>query len=564
MGMIKSRVMGMSVRSIVFTVILASGLLAGTGGCNNAEGNILVSSRTAELEVSKGELQGSQAVITNVETTTQAPQRLIASGATEKVPTTEPAPPSAAAPTNTAVPTKTAVPSGEGVQATAPDRERTKYHLEAALDYEGHTLEVKEAVEYRNTTGERISYVEMVVEAKRYPGTFRLKTITDSQGGRIFQYQLKETTLTIRLPEEMAPGDTDKFSLEYTLKLLEVSKLPQLRPYPLGYTSLQTNFGDWYPFIPPYKRGVGWLVHPPAYYGEHLVYDLADFEAAIRVIGADPGLVFAASSPQELDGEWRRFKLEGGRSFAWSVSPHYEVMTETLKLATGESTVISSYYFPFHAEAGGDLLKTMMEAMEVYSRVFGAFPQMRLTAVQADFMDGMEYDGLFFLSTDFYNWHQGGEADFLAALSAHETAHQWWYGIVGNDQALEPWLDEALCTYSERIYYENLYPGSLDWWWAYRVNYYEPEGWVDMTIYDAPQAVGQYREYRDPVYLRGALFLEELRGIMGDEAFYAGLRAYIKRSAYGFGEGSGFWEAMEEQTSEDLSEIKATYFSKTD
>jgi aminopeptidase N len=36
----------------------------------------------------------------------------------------------------------------------------------------------------------------------------------------------------------------------------------------------------------------------------------------------------------------------------------------------------------------------------------------------------------------------------------HETAHQWWYSMVGNDQILEPWLDESLADYSEVVYYD--------------------------------------------------------------------------------------------------------------
>jgi len=45
----------------------------------------------------------------------------------------------------------------------------------------------------------------------------------------------------------------------------------------------------------------------------------------------------------------------------------------------------------------------------------------------------------------------------LIDIGVHETAHQWWFASVGNNQALEPWLDEALATYSERLFYEKNY-----------------------------------------------------------------------------------------------------------
>jgi aminopeptidase N len=41
-----------------------------------------------------------------------------------------------------------------------------------------------------------------------------------------------------------------------------------------------------------------------------------------------------------------------------------------------------------------------------------------------------------------------------ADVIAHEVAHQWWYGLVGNNQYREPWLDESFAQYS----HERLYP----------------------------------------------------------------------------------------------------------
>ncbi|MEA2419741.1 MAG: hypothetical protein QOE60_1947, partial [Thermoleophilaceae bacterium] len=44
----------------------------------------------------------------------------------------------------------------------------------------------------------------------------------------------------------------------------------------------------------------------------------------------------------------------------------------------------------------------------------------------------------------------------LPEVIAHEVAHQWWYGLVGNDQYDDPWLDESFATYWE----QRLDPGS--------------------------------------------------------------------------------------------------------
>ena len=100
-------------------------------------------------------------------------------------------------------------------------------------------------------------------------------------------------------------------------------------------------------------------------------------------------------------------------------------------------------------------------------------------------------------------------------IGVHETAHQWWYARVANDQALEPWLDEAMATYSELLYYQAIYPDLVKWWWSYRVDYFQPAGWVNQRIYD----YGGSYPYRDGVYLRGARFLDLVRQKIGDPAF---------------------------------------------
>lgn len=462
-------------------------------------------------------------------------------------------------PTQTVQPAPTSLP--QATLPSAPDQ-LTQYRLEATLDYYAHALAVEETITYTNNTADDLSSIVLVVEAQRYPGAFSLSSITYASGERSFQFRLKDQSLTINLPQPLSPGQTTHLMLSYTLQLVDVQTLPQLRPYPLGYTDLQANFGDWYPYVPPYADGKGWVIHPAAIYGEHLVYDPADFSVAIRLQNGSSNLVIAAGASSEQDGEWTRYTLKAARSFAWSVSPYYETLTRTIEVTEGNPILLASYYFPYHAAAGKSLLDAMERSLSLYSELFGAYTRHVFAGVQADFIDGMEYDGLFFLSTDYYNWHRDTPDDFLTALAAHETAHQWWFSLVGNDQAMAPWLDEALCTYSERLYYEKYSPTTLDWWWAYRVNYYEPEGWLDLNIYAVPQVAGQYHLYREPVYLRGAIFLEQLRSLIGDEAFFETLRIYASRFAYRQANTADFFDVVRQQSTADLSQLISKYFSE--
>jgi aminopeptidase N len=286
-------------------------------------------------------------------------------------------------------------------------------------------------------------------------------------------------------------------------------------------------------------------------FGEHLVYEIADFNVQVRLTDSNLAFMIAASAPAEIEGDMYHYHLEKARNFAWSVSDQY-----VLSATTVGQVVVMAYYFPVHTEPGEAVLRTTAEALDLYNQLFGPYNRKTLTVVEADFLDGMEYDGLYFLSKGFFNLYSGDEADYLTAIAAHETAHQWWYAAIGNDQALEPWLDEALSTYSERLYYEHLHPEGLDWWWTYRVNYYEPSGWVDGSIYNP----AGYLAYRNAVYLNGALFLEDLRQLIGEQAFKIFFHAYLQAYSQKIATADDFFTLLAEFSQEDLTHLFAQYF----
>ena len=177
--------------------------------------------------------------------------------------------------------------------------------------------------------------------------------------------------------------------------------------------------------------------------------------------------------------------------------------------------------------------------------------------MQADLNDGQEYDGLVFLATKFYNEYNGSARSNLVAIGVHEIAHQWWFGLVGNDQAMEPWLDEAMAVYSEAIFYSYIYPNSYDWWWNFRVNYFGPSGYVDSNIYDS----GTFRGYVNAAYLNGANFLEALNNRMGEDAFFKFLQDYASRYGRGRATTSDFFAVARQNTTADISDLINAYFA---
>ncbi|MBN1666251.1 MAG: M1 family metallopeptidase [Anaerolineales bacterium] len=459
--------------------------------------------------------------------------------------------PPSATPTNTApvAPAATAAlpPEPTGV----PIPERPQYQLSAVLDYGWRTLQVEQRVVYPHHGSEALTEIWLLVQPNWYPGVFQLQELTWGDGSPVLAYSLQDIRLRLSLPAPLAPGEVVEFRLHYDLLLPEMLESDDFGPVPFGHTSRQINLTDWYPFVPPYIDGQGWLAHNTWFYGEHLVYPMADFEVEFRLENAPAVTMIAASTLDQGDDQVHRYRLLSGRSFVLSISPEYRVLHREV-----DGVHLFGYHFPLDAQAGEIAFQAAVSAFQLYSQLFGAYPYESLSLVQADFKHGMEYQGLVFVSKGFYNAYQDSPESFLVTLAAHETAHQWWYGLVGNDPALEPWLDEALCTYSEHLFYEHYYPESLGWWKYARLTYYEPQGWVDTSIYEA----GGYRPYRDAVYLRGAQFLDELRLRMGDEAFFAFLQDYVARYSYRLASADNFFELVAEHSSANLTWTLEQYF----
>lgn len=461
--------------------------------------------------------------------------------------------------TPTITPTATTVASLAPTQPTPPALRvpiRTSYQLSAQLDYTQHSTLVQEQIIVSNSWDQPLPSLVLVVEANHYPGAFSLNSIGLHGADALpaTSYTLQDHRLELRLPAPLVPGDTLRLDLNFHLALPAIpAPTDDRRPVPFGYTPRQTNLVDWYPYLAAYQPGTGWLLHAAWAFGEHEVYDAADYKVDLELLNPPTGLVVAASAPASQDGNHYHYTLDAGRAFAVSTSVQYILASQTVG-----ATTVYAYTFPWDKTAGEAALRDTSSALELYNQLFGAYPHATLSVVEADFLDGMEYDGLYFLSRGFYNLYDGTPKGYLTAIAVHETAHQWWYGVVGDDQALEPWLDEAMATYAERLYYERIHPELSDWWWAFRIGFYNPQGWINLPIYD----YGGFTLYRNAVYLRGASFLEDLRIRVGDEVFFAFLKDYAIQYAHKRATAQDFFALLHQHSPADLTPLLTIYFDQ--
>jgi hypothetical protein len=440
-------------------------------------------------------------------------------------------------PTHTAVPAVTIPPA----TPVPPGSTRTLYTFYVSMDYAGKAVAVNETIRYVNTTGQSLSSVVLAVEPNLWTNCFSLNTIYQD-GAVVTNYALDGQRLTISPTQAIQPGAVTSFSLGYSLSLP-----PKSSTLTFGYLSNQLNLTDWYPFIVPYSGG--WVLHDASSFGEHLVYDSADYDVNFKVNA--PDVIIAASAPDDSNGDSKHYHLTGARTFVLSASDQFKVDQS----AVGPIK-ISSYYFSGQENASKGVVWMATQSIALYQAKFAPYPHQSLSIVETTLADGQEFDGLVFLGNNFYSDYNGTAKSDLVTIGTHEIAHQWWFGLVGSDQAMEPWLDEAMAVYSEDIFYQYDYPNFGDWWWNFRVNYFGPQGYVDSSIY----SFSTFRSYVNAVYLNGANFLDDLRTRIGDEAFFAFLKDYASQFAYGRATGSGFFAVFRQHTTKDFSDIVRQYF----
>ena len=476
---------------------------------------------------------------------TPAPTWPIPSSQTPTVAPTSTATETQRPPTATASPAPPSSPTPEQPALNVVEGPDTiTYNINVLWNYAGRTVTVAQEITYPNRSGETLSTILVAVNPNLWRGTFSLTSLTiDDQP--VSGHSLSGQTMTIPLATPLVSGANLRIGLKYDLTLPYSSGTFQN----FGYTARQTNLIDWFPFLPPYFPGQGWILSEPWSYGENFAYPLADFYIGVTFADLNPPTV-AASAPVFYEGNTLRYIHKGARTFTLSASYNFQSTS-----STENGITVTSYYFPEHYNAGQRILAETQNALRTYSNTYGPYPHTSLAIVETDLNDGLESDGLYFLASSFYAKYDGSAANDLVMIGIHEVAHQWWFGGVSNDQALEPWLDEALCTYSERIFYEQNYPGLLNWWYNVRIRYYGPSGYADTRIYNT----GSFRAYVNAVYLRGALFLDDLRGRIGDEAFFAFLRDYYARHQGRIATADTFFSVLADHTT-NADDLIRTYF----
>ncbi|KUK26262.1 MAG: hypothetical protein XD60_1588 [Acetothermia bacterium 64_32] len=388
--------------------------------------------------------------------------------------------------------------------------------------------------------------------------------------GAVHEYSIDDTILEV-IPEGPLPsGVPIELHIKFRVKIPNaISRF--------GHDKGNYYISWWYPRLAAHDEE-GW--HPCQAHGTFPDEPYGNFASYWVEITVPQGMVVGATgalkaSVENPDGtKTLIYTAENVHDFAWVADRRYRVQTTSWNGIT-----IRSLYFPEDEDAGRRAARYAEAAISYFSERYGDYPYGDFTVAETRMMGGaMEYPQLIMVTYQLYRLPR-----FLTLLDeviAHETSHQWFYGMLLNDQTNEAWLDEGFATFSEISYMEYKYgrdgnmfdPSELE-----RIPVIGPflvgtgavgalpavREQVLMGPYIAAASMGTEEALLTPreeispgheplFYQRGALTLFALQYLVGEETFEGILRTYVDRYRFKRVTTEDFIEVAEEVSGQDL------------
>ncbi|NUQ94995.1 MAG: M1 family peptidase [Streptomyces sp.] len=355
-------------------------------------------------------------------------------------------------------------------------------------------------------------------------------TVTNVTGGTAGSLSVACTALQITLPTPLAQGQSA--TIGFDLGITVPSGADRF-----GHDGAFNNIGNALPVL-AVKDGSGWHLDPYTNNGESFYSLAADFKVTLD--HPSTLLVPATGTSTDTPGSSGRTVTTATaskvRDFAWAAGPFSKISGTS---AAGTAINIYSVSGISSSDAQS-MLSTAKSAVDAHAARFGAYPYGELDAVIDNnyWFGGMEYPGFVL--------------DLVSTTAlTHEIGHQWWYGIVGDDEYNSPWLDEAFTDYATDL---ALGKTGTNCWnsvsWASSAEKITDS----MAYWDAHSS-----RYSTVVYGYGKCALHDLRRLLGDTAMTKLLKDYATSHWYGVSTTAEFKAAAQAATSTDLTSFWSTH-----
>jgi hypothetical protein len=256
------------------------------------------------------------------------------------------------------------------------------------------------------------------------------------------------TVFRVPLPSPVGPGESVTVELAFTAKV----------PRTFARTGFRGDYfflSHFYPALGVYEKE-GWNCHQfhanTEFYSDYGTYDVALTVPGGWVVGATGRQVGRRDNP---DGTTtHRYAQADVHNFAWTTSPHYQVREARFEHPGLPAVEMRLLMQPEHLDQTDRHFAATRAALASYGTWFGAYPYGHITVVDPAYgsgAGGMEYPTLFTCGTRLMNPMGGGSPE---GVTIHEAGHQFWYGIVGNNEQEHAWLDEGFNRFADDRAYE--------------------------------------------------------------------------------------------------------------
>lgn len=337
--------------------------------------------------------------------------------------------------------------------------------------------------------------------------------------------RVKGTVYSLALPEGLKSNDTLKINMKYTVKVPHIQNR-------FGYYNGEYNVGNFIITPAVYENGE-WACNPYVEVGDAFYTEIADYKVKLNI----PEEYKVAATGILEDGT---YYAKDVRDFAFFISKKCEVITDTY-----DDIEIAVYYPKKFAEGAEEALKCAKKSFETFGELFGGYPyddfDITMTAQSAG-VGGMEYPGLIMVSSDpldleFAKTDKRYYLGQIDEIVCHEIAHQWFYGIVGNDEVNEPWLDESYANFSEKLFFYK--SGKKNYDMGKVIDGYMQLFYHEKKHEDKSEFVSNIYEYLNDeslhymaIYLKGGKFHYEMFEKLGEDNYLKGLKEYVKTFAF--------------------------------
>ncbi len=420
----------------------------------------------------------------------------------------------------------------------------TRYEITAEYVPETGTLRGASKVTFENPTDNEIS----VLKFQLYPNAYRKdalyrpvsKTcqsvayyagesfgemvISSVNGAKNWEIMGEdENILYAYLERSLFPDERVVLDIGFMVKLAKVS-------HRTGITQNTVNLGNFFPVLCGIKNDA---FYETVYYsdGDPFYSDCADYTVTLKT----PKEYEVASTGTMVSERTLESKQEHTMS-ATNVRDFAIVLSDKFQTVSREVNGKTLFYYYFNDKNAEETLGLAADAFAYYESTFGTYPYPQYTVVQTGFCyGGMEYPALSMISDAL-------TAEEKTRVVAHETAHQWWYAIVGSDQIENAWQDEGLAEYSALTFFESCEKYGVTREEAiaealkeYR-SYYDVYGSVlGRTDTKMTRHLKDYLsdyEYKCLAYDKAVVMLDTLRKSVGDNKFFAALKKYYHDNAF--------------------------------